>query len=140
MERYEIIGTSALKSAPAMGLQAIPESMETLYTRFINYTDVKDTTLRNYMAYIRRFLVMVLPIFLGKAINSINILIDKSIASLLTEGVVSVMNYGNRITGFVTSVFVVSITTALFPQLSRLSFRNLLDFGIPLFLANHSPV
>ena len=56
MERYEIIGTSALKSAPAMGLQAIPESMETLYTRFINYTDVKDTTLRNYTAYIRRFL------------------------------------------------------------------------------------
>ena len=34
---------------------------------------------------------------------------------------VSVLNYGNRITGFVTSVFVVSITTALFPQLSRLS-------------------
>ena len=64
---------------------------------------------------------MVLPIFLGKTINSINIIIDKSIASLLSEGVVSVLNYGNRITGFVTSVFVVSITTALFPQLSRLS-------------------
>ena len=78
-----------------------------------------DAAFRN--RNIRRFLVMVLPIFLGKAINSINILIDKSIASLLTEGVVSVMNYGNRITGFVTSVFVVSITTALFPQLSRLS-------------------
>jgi len=78
-----------------------------------------DAAFRN--RNIRRFLLMVLPIFLGKAINSINILIDKSIASMLSEGVVSVMNYGNRITGFVTSVFVVSITTALFPQMSRLS-------------------
>lgn len=48
MASYEIIGTSAL--------QAVPETMETLYTRFINYTDVKETTLRNYTAYIRRFL------------------------------------------------------------------------------------
>lgn len=78
-----------------------------------------DIAFRNHN--IRKFLVMVLPIFLGKTINSINIIIDKSIASLLSEGVVSVLNYGNRITGFVTSVFVVSITTALFPQLSRLS-------------------
>ena len=78
-----------------------------------------DAAFRN--RNIRKFLVMVLPIFLGKTINSINIIIDKSIASLLSEGVVSVLNYGNRITGFVTSVFVVSITTALFPQLSRLS-------------------
>ena len=70
---------------------------------------------------VKRFLLMVLPIFLGKAINSINNLIDKTIASLLSPGVVSVMNYGNRITGFVTSVFVVAITTALFPQMSRLS-------------------
>ena len=78
-----------------------------------------DIAFRNHN--IRKFLVMVLPIFLGKTINSINIIIDTSIASLLSEGVVSVLNYGNRITGFVTSVFVVSITTALFPQLSRLS-------------------
>ena len=83
------------------------------------FTYHPDAAFRNHN--VRRFLVMVLPIFLGKTINSINLIIDKSIASLLSEGVVSVMNYGNRITGFVTSVFVVSITTALFPQLSRLS-------------------
>ena len=83
------------------------------------FTYHPDIAFRNHN--VRRFLVMVLPIFLGKTINSINLIIDKSIASLLSEGVVSVMNYGNRITGFVTSVFVVSITTALFPQLSRLS-------------------
>ncbi len=70
---------------------------------------------------VKRFLLMVFPIFLGKAINAINNLIDKTIASLLSSGVVSVMNYGNRVTGFVTSVFVVAITTALFPQMSRLS-------------------
>ena len=66
------------------------------------FTYHPDAAFRN--RNVRRFLVMVLPIFLGKTINSINLIIDKSIASLLSEGVVSV-----------------SITTALFPQLSRLS-------------------
>lgn len=73
---------------------------------------------------IRKFLGLVLPIFLGKTINSINSLIDRTIASMLPTGVVSVMNYGNRLTGFVTSVFVVSITTALFPQMTRLSVQD----------------
>lgn len=69
----------------------------------------------------RKFARMVLPIFLGKAVYAVNSLIDKTIASLLPSGVVSVMNYGSRVTGFVISVFVVAVTTALFPKFSKLS-------------------
>lgn len=70
---------------------------------------------------IRALMLMVFPIFLGKTINQINTMIDRTIASSLTTGTVSALAYGNRITGFVTSVFVVALTTALFPSLSRLS-------------------
>lgn len=70
---------------------------------------------------LRKLIVMVIPIFLGKTITQINTMADRAIASSLPEGSVSALSYGNRITGFVTSVFVISLTTALFPQLSRLS-------------------
>ncbi len=70
---------------------------------------------------IRRLLVVVIPIFLGKAITELNTMIDRTIASLLPEGSVSALSYGNRVVGFVTAVFVISVTTAVFPQMSRLS-------------------
>ena len=70
---------------------------------------------------IRRLVMVVLPIFLGKAITELNTMIDRTIASLLPEGSVSALGYGNRVVGFVTAVFVISVTTAAFPQMSRLS-------------------
>ena len=70
---------------------------------------------------IRRLLVVVIPIFLGKAITELNTMIDRTIASLLPEGSVSALSYGNRVVGFVTAVFVISVTTAAFPQMSQLS-------------------
>lgn len=73
---------------------------------------------------IRRLMLLVLPIFLGKAITQLNTMLDRTIASVLPEGSVSALSYANRITGFVTAVFVVSVATAIFPQLSRLSAGN----------------
>lgn len=70
---------------------------------------------------IRHLVMMVIPIFLGKTITQLNTMIDRTIASILPEGSVSALSYGNRIIGFVTAVFVVSVATAIFPQLSRLS-------------------
>ncbi|MCI9194525.1 MAG: murein biosynthesis integral membrane protein MurJ [Angelakisella sp.] len=70
---------------------------------------------------IRRLLVVVIPIFLGKAITELNTMIDRTIASVLPSGSVSALSYGNRVVGFVTAVFVISVTTAAFPQMSQLS-------------------
>ena len=70
---------------------------------------------------IRRLMIVVLPIFLGKAITELNTMIDRTIASVLPSGSVSALSYGNRVVGFVTAVFVISVTTAAFPQMSRLS-------------------
>ena len=70
---------------------------------------------------IRRLLLVVVPIFLGKAITELNTMIDRTIASILPAGSISALSYGNRVIGFVTAVFVISVTTAAFPQMSRLS-------------------
>lgn len=73
---------------------------------------------------IKRLLMLVLPIFLGKAVTQLNTMIDRTIASVLPEGTVSALSFANRITGMVTAVFVLSVATAIFPQLSRLSVGN----------------
>jgi len=74
--------------------------------------------------HIHKLAIMVVPVFLGKTINQINILIDRTIASTLPEGSISSINYANRIIGFVTSVFVISVATAIYPKLSTLSAEN----------------
>ena len=48
---YEIQGNNAL--------QVVSGSMDGLYNRFISYTDVKDTTMRNYTSYIKQFMLWV---------------------------------------------------------------------------------
>lgn len=68
---------------------------------------------------LRKMIKLVLPVFAGRTIIQINALIDRSLGSTLAEGSVSALNYANRVFGVVTSVFVVSLITAVFPQLSR---------------------
>ena len=77
--------------------------------------------------YIGRLIRMVVPIFLGKTVVQLSTMADQTIASALPPGSISVLSYGNRITGMVTSVFVISLTTALFPELTRLSARHSVD-------------
>ncbi len=73
---------------------------------------------------LRKLLRLVLPIFAGRTIIQINALIDRSLGSTLIEGSVSALNYANRVFGVVTSVFVVSLITAVFPQLSRQNAKH----------------
>lgn len=68
----------------------------------------------------KTFLALFLPVFLNGAIQQINNLIDRSFASTLAAGTVSALNYSSKCQEFITAVFVASMVTVLFPQLSRL--------------------
>ncbi len=68
----------------------------------------------------KAFFVLFLPVFLNGAVQQVNSLIDRSFASTLAEGTVSAMNYASKCQEFITAVFVASMVTVLFPQLSRL--------------------
>lgn len=73
---------------------------------------------------VHRLIKLVLPIFLGKSITQINIMLDRTIASTLPAGNIAALNYANRVVGFITSVFVLSVATAIFPRLSSLNADN----------------
>lgn len=67
------------------------------------------------------------PIFLGQLLLQLNTLIDRNFASLIGEGIMTSMKYANQLIVFVTTIFVVSIVTAIYPKLSKLASENNID-------------
>lgn len=70
-------------------------------------------------SYIKKTLTLVLPVLLGSAVQQINTIVDKTLASNLVEGSISALNYSAKINDVVVSVFIAAITTVIFPMLSR---------------------
>lgn len=73
---------------------------------------------------IKRILYLVIPIFLGVAVNEINILIDRTLASTLHEGSIAALNFASKLNWFVSAVFIASIATVSYPTLSRLAAKG----------------
>jgi len=67
---------------------------------------------------------IVLPAVLGVSVNQINVLVDKTIASMLAVGGISSLNYAYRLNGFVQGIFILPITAVLFPKLSKMAVKN----------------
>lgn len=82
--------------------------------------DLKDKHIKN-MVYIA------LPVIIGVSVNQINVLVDRTLASRVAEGGISALNYANRLNGFVQGIFVLSITTALYPTISKMVAENNMD-------------
>ncbi|NLY46745.1 MAG: murein biosynthesis integral membrane protein MurJ [Tissierella sp.] len=72
-----------------------------------------------YDPYLKKAMMLVLPVLLGSAVRQINAVIDKTLASELVEGSISALTYSQRINEMVISVFVMAITTVVFPMLSE---------------------
>ncbi len=74
--------------------------------------------------YVKKMIWLVGPVFIGVAVNQINAMVDRTLASTLAEGSISALNYANKLNGFVMSLFIVSIGDVIYPILSKLSFNN----------------
>lgn len=73
---------------------------------------------------IKEFFLLVLPVIIGVSVNEINVLVDRTIASTLVEGGISALNYANRLTAFAQGIFVASISTVLYPLISKLAIEQ----------------
>ena len=84
---------------------------------------------------------LMLPSLVGLAVMEINIFVDTLLASLLPEGSVSYLYYGNRLVQFPQGIFAVALGVAILPTLSQQAAQNQMDklkdtlsFGIRLVL------
>ena len=69
--------------------------------------------------YLRKGMFLVLPVLIGSAVQQINIVVDRTLASGLERGSISALTYSSRINDMVIAVFIMAITKVIFPKLSR---------------------
>ena len=81
------------------------------------YINIKDK-------YIKKMSWLILPVLIGVAVNQINTMVDRTLASTLVEGSISALNYANKLNGFVMALFITSIAAVIYPMLSKLSSED----------------
>lgn len=74
--------------------------------------------------YVKKALILAVPVLMGVAVQQINAFIDRMLASGLIEGSISALNFANKLNGFVFSIFSISISTIIYPVLSTHSAEN----------------
>jgi putative peptidoglycan lipid II flippase len=90
---------------------------------------------------VRRVTRLMIPGIVGVAIYQINVVVTRLFASLLEEGTVSWLYYGQRLFEFPQGIFVVSLAQAVLPSMSRqlaakdqAGFEDSLRFALALIL------
>lgn len=74
--------------------------------------------------YLKKMLWLVIPVFIGVAVNQVNTMVDRSLASGLGDGVITALNNANRLNLFVMGLFIATLGAVIYPTLSKLSSEN----------------
>lgn len=72
----------------------------------------------------KTMLKCIIPVFLGVAVKRVNTLVDKSLASTLAHGSISVLDFAHKIDLFIFGVVSLSISTVVYRKLSLLYSKN----------------
>ena len=111
-----IIAIGTLLGIASEFLFQVPFAAKNGY-KYKPFLDLKD-------AKMKKLVILIAPIFVGIAVNQINTMVDKSLASTLPLGSVAALNFASKLNSFVISIFIVSITAVVYPLISRLSVEN----------------
>src|SRR5690606_12151384 len=76
---------------------------------------------------IKNMLFLAIPVIIGSSVNQINKLVDRTLASQISIGGISALNYANTLNLFVQGVFVVSISTVMYPLISKMASKGNMD-------------
>lgn len=98
-----------------LGAQLIP--LYRLGFRYRPRFDLKDKSTR-------KIGLLMLPGIAGLAVAEVNVIVDTLLASLLPQGSVSYLYYGNRITQFPTGIFGAAIGVAALPAMSSETLKG----------------
>lgn len=74
--------------------------------------------------YVKHLLILATPVILGVAVNQINVIVDKNMASRIIDGGVAALDYANRMNGFVQGVFIYSVVAVVYPSISRMFIKK----------------
>ena len=113
---YKILAIGTLVASASQFIMLIPfiYKEKFKYSLYVNFNNDK----------LKRVLYIALPSVLGASANQINTLVDKTIASSISVGGISALNYADRLNIFIQSLFVLSIVTSMYPIISNYASIN----------------
>jgi putative peptidoglycan lipid II flippase len=98
-------------------------------------------------ATIRRIATLVLPVFIGSTAGQINTLVDKFLASGLSEGSISFLGYAGTVNGALITLFTAALNLIIYPKLSDniaksdiQHFKDTLSRGINYLIIILTPI
>ncbi|MDZ5711316.1 murein biosynthesis integral membrane protein MurJ [Jeotgalibacillus haloalkalitolerans] len=94
-----------------------------LYFAFKNGFSIK-AKLNFYDKYIKALFIMCIPIMMSQSISQINVIVDKTIASTISEGAISAINYADRVNSLILSTVVMTISTLIYPRMSKFAINK----------------
>jgi putative peptidoglycan lipid II flippase len=90
---------------------------------------------------VRRILVLAVPVFFGSTVAQINSFVSKMLASGLTEGSISALNYSYFIINLISGLSTTAISTILYPKMAKAyslsdesRFSELFSTGLTLMI------
>lgn len=109
--RYGIIAAiiATFLGAAAQAYTQRPFMKGYRYRFFIDFSDKN----------VRRMLLLSVPTIISTAVSQINLMVGRNFASRLVEGSISVYDYGYKISTIINQVFIIAITTVLYPGLTE---------------------
>lgn len=78
------------------------------------YLNLKDI-------YLKEMLILIAPVCVGVGVNQLNAVIDRTLASTLGDGIITILNGANKLNYFVMGIFITTIMSVIYPMLSKLS-------------------
>ena len=81
--------------------------------RFKFFINLKDKRLKE-------ILVLILPVIIGAGANSLNMIVDKKIASSLSVGSISSLDYGQKLVIFINTIITTSISSVAYPIMANM--------------------
>lgn len=112
--KYDIVG---LTIANVIGnfLRVVVQvpSLITHGYKFRLFINVKDKRLHE-------ILLLIVPVIIGAGANSLNMIVDKKIASSLSVGSISALDYGQKLIIFINTIITTSIANVAYPIMANM--------------------
>jgi putative peptidoglycan lipid II flippase len=90
---------------------------------------VFDNNIILYHPGMKEIVVLTIPVLLGIIGNELNLIVDRILASGLTEGSISSLNFAHQLSMMPAGLFGIALVTVFYPQLNKLANKeSLLEF------------
>lgn len=97
------------------------------YKFLINFNDKR----------LKEIVILIIPVIIGAGANSLNLVVDKYIASSLSEGSVSALDYAQKLIIFINTIITSSVTSVAYPLMAnmrnsddKIGFLNMLKRSV----------